>query len=421
MSEAGLGNASSRPNPEFSGLCPGLVDGADPGRLPGLDVPWWVPYPVAAVALGVALVVAGQRHLFSAPDLADIAVLAAVAPWLATTFPSARTILDRHRVVAWSTFWALSTGASLWLVIGDPVQVDFAPFLLVLLTGTMATVHGARIGAAVAAGAAASLVGLGLATSSFGSQGVGIWCFAFVFTWLAGAGFRVQMQTLTELRAAQATLADRAAAEERRRLAREIHDLIAHSLAVTMLHLTGARLALGHGDQDEALEAVTEAERTGRRAMAEIRRTVGLLEGEGPDAGTAPTPTAADLPDLVRDFRAAGLCVDTRVEGDLDAVPMAVGLASYRIAQESLSNAVKHAAGAAVLLDARVTDDAFRLVITNPLPGPVPSANGSTTGDGHGLRGMSERAALLGGRVSAGPHQGSWRVEATIPVHATDS
>jgi signal transduction histidine kinase len=405
----------------MSFLCPGPPAAAHADDSPDVDFPWWVPYPVAAVALGVVLVVAGQRHLFGVPRLADIAVVAVVAPWLAELVPSVRTVMDHHRLVSWSAFWAMVTGASLWLIIGDPVVVDFAPFLLVMLTGTMATVHGARVGAAVAAGAAASLVGLGLATSSFGNQGVGIWCFAFVITWLAGAGFRAQLQTLTELRAAQATLAGRAAAEERRRLAREIHDLIAHSLAVTMLHLTGARLALRHGDQDEALEGLAEAERTGRRAMAEIRRTVGLLQGDEPDGGMAPTPKAADLPDLVRDFRVAGLAVEARVDGALDSVPLAVGLASYRIAQESLSNAVKHAAGAPVLLEVRVDDDAFRLVITNPLPGHGPSVNGTNVGDGHGLRGMGERAALLGGRLSAGPAEGSWRVEATIPLDATAS
>src|SRR5207237_7269040 len=126
----------------------------------------------------------------------------------------------------------------------------------------------------------------------------------------------------------------------RQRIAREIHDVVAHSLAVTMLHLTGARLAL-HRDPKEAEQALLEAERLGRESLAEIRRTVGLLAPEG--TGTAaPMPTAVDIPQLVREFEAAGLDVDFELTCDAHALARATGLGLYRVAQESLSKAVWH-------------------------------------------------------------------------------
>ena len=175
-----------------------------------------------------------------------------------------------------------------------------------------------------------------------------IWGFAFTIGWLGGVAYRSQLVILTELAIAQTRARPtRAAEEERHRLAREVHDLIAHSLAVTMLQMSGARLALAAGDTDEALAALADAETAGRSAMAEIHRTVGLL-GRG-DEGTQPTDTVCRRrARLVDGFRNAGLDVAFHLDGDLAAVPMGTGLAAYRVVQESLSNAVKHAPGAPV-------------------------------------------------------------------------
>jgi signal transduction histidine kinase len=182
-----------------------------------------------------------------------------------------------------------------------------------------------------------------------------------------------------------------------------------------MLHMTGARLSLQHGDDAEALSALEQAESAGRQAMAEIHRTVGLL-GSSPLAG-APTPSAPDLPSLIQDFEAAGLHVSYGVEGDLDAVPMANGLATYRIVQESLANAVKHAPGAPVQVMVVVAADAISLHIENPV---VAGVKHGASG-GHGVRGMGERAELLGGTFGAGNGDGTWVVDATIPWRAVDA
>jgi signal transduction histidine kinase len=200
-------------------------------------------------------------------------------------------------------------------------------------------------------------------------------------------------------------------AEERQRIAREIHDVIAHTLSVTMLHVTGARLALERGDRDDAIAALRDAEQMGRESLGDIRRTVGVLGSDG--TGTdAPMPTAAELPDLVAGFRSAGLDVDLEMHGDAAGLPPALGLGLYRIAQESLANVAKHAPGSRTEVRLAVGDANVRLVVCDDDGGavPPPAENG-----GLGLRGMRERAAALGGSLDARPDGEGWLVEATLP------
>jgi signal transduction histidine kinase len=182
-----------------------------------------------------------------------------------------------------------------------------------------------------------------------------------------------------------------------------------------MLQLSGARLALKAGENEEALAALEDAEAAGRSAMAEIHRTVGLLETSGAEGAQSATPSAADLPRLVADFRRAGLTVDFHLEGDLASVPMATGLAAFRVVQESLSNAVKHAPGAPVRLRVRVTSEDIVVSVVNPV---VVGAAPRLPAGGNGLRGMSERAELLGGMAAAGNGDGTWKVDARLPLGA---
>jgi signal transduction histidine kinase len=245
------------------------------------------------------------------------------------------------------------------------------------------------------------------------------WCFGFAIAWIGGAGFRLQIRLTHRLQAAQAELARQEAEGERHRLAREVHDLIAHSLAVSMLHLTGARLALQADEKAEALEALEEAERAGRSAMTEIHRTVGLL-GPGEDKEMPPaTPSGADIPKLVEDFRLAGLPVDHHLSGDLSAVSLSAGLAAYRIVEESLANAVKHSHGSPVSVTVAANGETVSVRVANPVaartgPHLVWSREGRM-GSGNGVIGMRERAVALGGLLSAGEVDGCWTVEAVIP------
>jgi signal transduction histidine kinase len=208
------------------------------------------------------------------------------------------------------------------------------------------------------------------------------------------------------LRAAQAELGRQAASDERRRIAREIHDIVAHSLTVTMLHLTGARYILAR-DPEGAAAALVEAERPGRQSLADVWRTVGLLEAEGDPRVRSLTPTplpgAEDIATLVRDYAQAGLDAHYTGTGPVARVSAAAGLALYRITQEALANVVKHAAGAHVNVELRTESDVHLRVSDDGKPDLTGSGARMDAASRLGVAGMRERAVLLGGTLSAGP------------------
>jgi signal transduction histidine kinase len=227
------------------------------------------------------------------------------------------------------------------------------------------------------------------------------------FAWFAGYEVRSQQRLMGQLVEAQSALADQAAATERQRIAREVHDLVAHTLSVTMLHLTGARLALEDADVVEAGTALLEAEKAGREALREMRQAIGLLGT--PTTGSA-LPGAEDLPELIAGYQKAGLRLAFEVQGDLRAVSGDAGLALYRITQESLSNAAKHAPAAEARVTVNVGVRDVCLTVRNDVPAPSPVPRG-----GRGLPGMAERAQLLGGSFSAGLVGKVWEVHAVLP------
>jgi signal transduction histidine kinase len=233
--------------------------------------------------------------------------------------------------------------------------------------------------------------------------------------WLVGYLIRVQQQLIVEQEAAHAQLAEHAAADERRRIAREVHDVVAHSLSVTLLHTTAARRGLQEDrDVDDAIEALEQAEQLGRQAMADIRRTVGLLD-DGP-MKLAPEPSVGEIAGLVDDFVRAGLDVTLHANDPVDGVTPAVGLALYRITQESLANVAKHAPDAQSTVTLTISRTSAMLTICNQLPVAVAAVQAS---EGRGLRGMRQRVELLGGRIDIGPANDGWSVRADIPLGDT--
>lgn len=286
----------------------------------------------------------------------------------------------------------------------DYTQVDVVPFLLVFLVAEM-TARGTRAGGLLLAAIGSAIM---ITYEVQGGDGLFIWVFGIWMGWAAGAMMQSLMALTLDLQEAQAGLSEKAATDERQRIAREVHDVIAHSMTVTMLHVTGARMALNRGDAAEAVEALEEAERLGRQALSDIRRTVGLLAPDGTSAGP-PMPKASELPGLVDGFAHAGLAIDFEVDGDLERVPEATGLAAYRIVQESLANAAKHAPGEAVSVGVMVGGDVSIRVHNAVGNGVAPSR------DGLGLRGMEQRATSLGGTFAAGPDEDGWTVSATLP------
>jgi signal transduction histidine kinase len=215
-------------------------------------------------------------------------------------------------------------------------------------------------------------------------------------------------------RRARRTLRAHAADEERRRIAREIHDVVVHSLSVTLLHLTGARRELQQdGDVDDAVGALVDAERLGRHAMADIRRTMGLLE-TGPTS-TTPEPDIDDITDLIHDFESAGLALNYRIDGDYARVTPSIRLGIYRICQESLANVVKHAPTVKADLNLHISPTTISLSVSNDIPNPAPATIHDAYG-GAGIHGMKQRAQLLGGSLSAGLKRSRWTVKAQIPL-----
>ena len=206
-----------------------------------------------------------------------------------------------------------------------------------------------------------------------------------------------------------------AAAAERARIARELHDVVAHNLTVMIELADGATYTLRDAP-DQAQTALETASGTGRRALAEMRRLLGVLREEGNDAdpGRDPQPGVARIDGLVEQVRAAGLPVTYRVSPGARALPDGIQLALYRIVQEALTNTLKHAgpsATAEVELIATERDVRVQIADTGMRSEPVTSNGGS------GLRGMRERAAVYGGIVQAGPRPaGGWRIVAQLPL-----
>ena len=205
----------------------------------------------------------------------------------------------------------------------------------------------------------------------------------------------------------------RAASDERLRIAQELHDVVAHSLGVIAIQ-AGVGMHVLDSDPAEARRALRHISDTSRSSLAEIRRVLGMVRaGEG--AGTyAPTPGLAELPSLVREVADAGLAVDFAVAPDATSVPPGVARAAYRIVQESLTNALRHAHAQRATVRLTVQSGGLHVVVTDD--GRGHGHNGDASVGGHGLVGMRERVAVYGGTLEIGPGPtGGFRVDATLP------
>ena len=228
-----------------------------------------------------------------------------------------------------------------------------------------------------------------------------------------------QLVELTALLDAQReTAAQVAAQEERTRIAREVHDAVAHSVSVMTLQIGGLRRQLGDtlADRPQEREVLLGLERLGRETVEELRSLVGILREPGhSDATTAPVPSLSRAEELVADVRAAGLDAELEVSGTPLELPRALDLSAYRILQEALTNVLRHAPGsrARVLVD--YARDAVAITVRDNGPGTAPQLASKAAG-GHGLVGMRERAQMFGGTLSAGPVDGGYEVRAHLPT-----
>ena len=290
--------------------------------------------------------------------------------------------------------------------------------LIVYLAATRLDDRRSRVVLIVAA--VASWIGATLAAGGTDPQSV----LVVAGMWFLGHYVRTRRLLVAELQQRAVDLerereerAGRAVAEERLRIARELHDVLAHTMSVVAVQAGTGRL-VGTNHPGEAIKALTAVEETARSAMNEMRQILTVLRADGDTgASVTPTPGLDDLADLVAQVAEAGVAVDVRVEGEPRPVPTGVGLAAYRIAQEALTNVIKHAGPARASVVVRYTDHDVTVEVSDD-----GHATASPAAGGHGLVGMRERAAVHGGELIAGPApNGGFRVSARLPLGAVES
>jgi signal transduction histidine kinase len=236
--------------------------------------------------------------------------------------------------------------------------------------------------------------------------------------WYIGRRLRLRRQRAAELVREQAAQARRIVVEERTRIARELHDVVAHRVS-SMTVQAGAAKAVAATDPDAALRAMTAVEEAGRQALDELRHLLGVMRPDAEADGTDPQPGLPDLSALVDRTRAAGLSVTISAVDLPPHLPAAVELSAYRIVQESLTNVLRHA-GPGSRVDVRLSMEgqALRIDVVDDGPAEPPtSARTGMASGGHGIIGMRERTLLLGGTLQAGPRPGSgFAVVAHLPL-----
>jgi signal transduction histidine kinase len=252
-----------------------------------------------------------------------------------------------------------------------------------------------------------------------GGAGAFVWVsVVFSVAWVVGFAVGGKFREVDEAkeRAARAERereerARLAVSDERTRIARELHDVVGHSVSVMTVQASAARRLL-RPDQAKEREALLVVEQTGREALAEMRRMVGVLRRPEEAPALAPQPSLEFLDKLVAQAREAGLPVDLRVEGDPVQLPAGVDLTAYRLVQEGLTNALKHARAQHAEVIVRYSDGHVELTVSDDGHGA-----GSGDGGGHGLVGMRERVSVYGGELEAGPRAGGgYRLRARLPV-----
>ncbi len=249
--------------------------------------------------------------------------------------------------------------------------------------------------------------------------------FGLLFTigpWALGLALREAFERNGELavEAERARLdrilaAEQSAVDERKRIARELHDMLAHSLSVMVVQASLAEDLIA-SDPGAATSAVREVQQSGRNALAETSRLLRLVRDEGDELGLRPGRAISDLPALAEDYSRAGLDVDLRLDPGATPLPAGVGLSAYRIVQEALTNALKHAPGSRVEVRLSRDDDELTIEVRN---GPRSGALTPPGSGGHGLAGMRERVSLFGGTLHAAPtNDGGFALAVSLPAQS---
>jgi signal transduction histidine kinase len=322
-----------------------------------------------------------------------------------------------RRFFPYAVLIAVSAGALLTAAGSPAPWVEVCSVALASFTLGERAADRTRSGATVIVIAVLMAVGF-LAQEADVFEGLVLVFLVLVPTWLLGdiiRSRRVEAQHRAE--AVERSIRERedrlraAAAEERRHVARELHDVIAHAVSVMVIQAGAARQVV-RTDPGRAEESMLAVETTGREAMTELRRFLGALGDEDEPAGLAPQPGIDELSTLLARVREAGLPASLEMDGERRAVPASLDVTVYRIVQEALTNALRYARQASTLVRLTWEPDQLRVEILDDGP-----AAGAGEGTGRGLAGMRERASLVGGRLEAGPRLGGgYAVRAWLPI-----
>jgi signal transduction histidine kinase len=339
--------------------------------------------------------------------------------WAAALLSGAMSLLllgrRTHPVAMSAALLALVLLTAAFVVNPSDLISTFFPLLILAYGG--GAYASPRGGVLVLGMMIAGVVAVGLLSPDYMSADLYFPVIIVVLCWLGGRTVRTRARHAAELHETAALAAERrereadeAVAEERRRIAREMHDVVAHSISVMVVQAGGARRILA-SDPVRAEEAASRIRATGSDALAEMHILLGVLES-APD-GASP-PTLDGLEELVERTRAAGLPVSLEVRGERRALSPGAELAVYRVVQEALTNAMKHAGSATTVVRLAWGEDALEINVADRGDGgPSPRLAGA----GHGLIGMRERLRVYGGEVQSGPQpEGGFEVAARLPL-----
>ena len=391
-------------------------------RLQGLS-PWVVDAGLASALAGIALTeIANDAHCVC---------VTASDTWWSAAFTMAITLpLVLRRRYPFAVMAAVGVAAAVYNVIDippDPYTLTFAILVAVYSVSAYAR-RPLAVAAAVTTAVALVLINLPVMADENDFADVVNQFVLLGGGWIAGQNTRYRRRQ-TELLRERAEQAERqqqergrvAILEERGRLAREIHDVIAHSVGVIAVQ-AGAARAVAEQRPDRAREALTAIEEVSKDTLVELRRALGALRAAGQGTDLRPAPGLAVLDELIEKVRRAGVSVSVREEGASRDLPSGVDLSAYRVVQEALTNTVKHSGSPTAHVTIRYGTSSLEVVVTDD-GGTSPmrelaGGNGASHGGGHGLIGMRERVAMLGGEFEAGATETGFSVRARFPLTA---
>jgi signal transduction histidine kinase len=397
------------PGDTFGGMqAVGRLAGGDPGVIVDAGL------GIAAAGL-IAIAARGSPRLIGSESIAGPSWLLALLPLL---LGGPLVLRRRAPLLMWLAIWAVI--ALLCLLADNSLRglaFTFVLFAAAYSLGAHASFRLAVVGLVLTAPVVALISHRGELALTFsageqaGKTAVLLSFLQLLAFWLAGVFVHARRRAVS-LAARSAALqrqAEQAAAAERARIARELHDIVAHHLSVVVLQAAGARAS-----GKPAGAALEKIENSARQALGETRRLLGVLRDPDEETGFVPQPGVGELDALAASVRAAGLPVNLVIDDDLAALPAVVDVSAYRIVQEALTNVLKHAGPARADVTIGCAQDTVTIEVTDN--GTGQPGNGSPSG-GHGLAGMRERAAVFGGELAAGPRAGGgFAVRARLPL-----